>query len=255
MHSAELIKEIHQALQNLAPQNLVLLGGGYLYGEANEDSDVDFYCLCPWWRLFFLKRYKQKITDLKKSFPEINFSVMLVPHLLERFGYYIYGRDLKGAVHTWPLPLPALIKNCLKLAYYNYLKYLVLAEDKDRNLAKTVKQLAVATLAGQGKIDFTKPIFSWQYINSHLEEPATPDTNIGINLTRFYHQFLPHFTFSWSNYLIYNIKFLSRGNPLFLFKNPDKMIVHRIVAGIQQNNNPQEFLKEIKQIVFPVIIF
>ncbi len=288
MYTHARINEIHKTLQAFDPSALVLLGGSYLYGEAGEESDVDFYWLCPSWRVFFLAKFKKSIQNLKNQFPEIDFSVMIVPKWLRRHGYYIYGQDVHGKIHTWELPIRTLMRNCVKLAYFNYLRFLVFdkipsprgrgteGEGPQRNLVKVAKQLAVAEFAAQGKIDFSQPFFSWEYIQTPPSRGAhggckssaclvthqptttqwsyTPTTPLEGGLDRAYHKFLPYFTFSFSNYLLYNTRFLLRGNPLFLFQNPDKMIIKRLKRGFDKREDPANLCREIKEIIFPVII-
>ena len=258
MYSPDTIREIHQSLQALDPSALVLLGGSYLYGEAGEESDVDFYLVCSLWRLFFLRPYKKLMSELRKKFPYVDFSLMVVPRWLKRHGYYIYGQDVMGKIHSWAVPMAVLVRNCLKLAFFNFLRSKVEYKGKERNIAKTKKQLAVAYLAAIGEIDFSKPIFSWQYIHSHAVISSGVPSNSGRvekSLGLAAKQFLSYFSFSWSNYLFYNVRFLLRGNPLFLFKNPDKMIIKRLKEGFDNNEDPASLYKEIKEIIFPVIIF
>lgn len=254
MYSSEIISQIHKQLQTIAPHNQVLLGGSYLYGEANDESDVDFYCICPWWQFFVLNNFKRKIHDVKENYPEIHFSVMLVPKWLLRTGYYIYGQTTKGEVCSWPLPYAALVRNCVKLAYFNYLRFLVVPENKVRNLAKAAKQLAVAKLAARGEINFKEPIFSWRYLRSHLGNFAETESDVGAVLRAAPEQFGRFFCFSWSNYILYNAKFLLRGNPLFLFANPDKMILKIVSDGFKKSSNFSELYSRIRKIVFPVVI-
>ena len=116
MYSPAIISQIHSELQALNSSALVLLGGSYLYGEAGEESDVDFYLICPWWQLFFLQSYKKLMSELRKKFPNVVFSLMVVPRWLKHHGYYIYGRDTSGKIHTWGVPTSVLVRNCLKLA-------------------------------------------------------------------------------------------------------------------------------------------
>ncbi len=287
MYTSVTIKQLHHALQALDPSALVLLGGSYLYDEAVEESDVDFYFIIPSWKIFFLKKFKKIIQNLKQRFSGVNFSVMIVPQWLRRHGYYIYGKDVSGKIHTWELPISILIRNCLKLAYFNYLRSMVEPKNKERNVQKVKKQLAVAELAAQGKVDFKEPIFSWKYIKRHLVSSVIStvatkgseveksldcsdsqikgfldcgfafarNDNANDGLRQVHGQFLPYFNFSLSNYLLYNIRFLLKGNPLFLFSNPDKMVLEKMVIGIEHEEKLPELYKEIKRIVFPVIIF
>ncbi len=302
MYSRTVIDQIHSALQALNPSALVLLGGSYLYGEAAEESDVDFYLICPLWRLFFLQRYKKLMIDLRKRFPDVDFSLMVVPRWLKHYGYYIYGRDVNGKIHSWAVPMSVLVRNCLKLAYFNYLRAMVNPSlypspnrggagggVRERNLNKARKQLAVAHLAAAGKIDFGKPIFSKNYIlantaksdeqqlsfripvavgeeslsgqqqlNNGTVEPFDLDRDLSSSAwadsLEMTSDLLPYFSFSWSNYLLYNVRFLLRGNPLFLFKNPDRMILHRLADGLRAEENYEKLYKEMKEIIFPVII-
>jgi hypothetical protein len=248
MYSEQTIAQIHRDLQALDLSALVLLGGSYVYGEAGEESDVDFYWLCPSWRVFFLFKLKKKVKELRGQYPDIDFSVMIVPQWLRRHGYYIYGQDVNEKIFTWGLPFPTLIRNCLKLAYYNHLRSIVEPKGKERNIQKTRKQLAVAELARQGKIDFNRPIFSWNYINERL------NANQQLTLDGAHSRFQSYFTFSFSNYLLYNVRFLLRGNPLFLLKNPDKMIIKQLKESFDKQEDPVKLYNEIKEIIFPVII-
>ncbi len=260
MYSLETISQIHHKLQALDPSALVLLGGSYLYGEAGEESDVDFYLICPLWQLFFLKPYKNLVGDLRKRFPDVDFSLMVVPRWLREHGYYIYGQDVNGKIHSWAVPTSVLVRNCLKLAYFNFLRSKVEYKGIERNIAKTKKQLAVAYMATTGKIDFNKAIFSREYIQSHeasisrLGGVGVGEDNLSQALQQACHQLLSYLTFSWSNYLLYNVRFLLRGNPLFLFKNPDKMIVKRLADGLHGGEDYKKLYQEIKEIIFPVKI-
>ncbi len=58
-----------------------------------------------------------------------------------------------------------------------------------------------------------------------------------------------YFNFSLANYLIYNVKFILRGDFQFLPRNPDKYVIKRMMTADSIN-----ILQEIKKIVFPVII-
>jgi hypothetical protein len=128
-------------------------------------------------------------------------------------------------------------------------------EVSQRNIIKAKKQLAIAKLAAQGRIDFNQPIFSWQYILAHGGSSPRLGQPFVEQLEQTHHQLLPYFNFSWSNYLLYNVRFLLRGNPLFIFQNPDKIVLQKIRSGLAEHPSLSQLYEEMRQIIFPIIIF
>jgi len=284
MYSPELIKKIHTELQAAFPKNLVLLGGSYLYGEANEDSDLDFYIICPLWQIFFLSQLKTFPPSMHEKYPAVEMSITIIPQIFFDHGwYYVYGRDTKEQIRRSTINTVAVMRNCLKLALYHYLKLCVKIDHKERRQAlfKIAQQLSAIKFL-QTKFPTQESPFSSKILSDYLEKTGEQKlapllyilknkiqnnvptdeqtthyrqalegllTSIGSELRLCVNQF------SFINYIIYNVHFLRKGKPLFLFQNPDRMILRKMLAGITREEGRLELYKEMKQIVFPVIIF
>ena len=141
------ITALQAELAALFPRRLVLLGGSYLYQEATEHSDIDFYIIVPLSVLFWRKKIYQKINVLKKKFSNLNFSVMFVPNILFYLGgYYIYGQDLKKEIHCSTINKKQLFRTCLKLAWWHFFQAAACPDlaKKQKHLYKAAQQTATA---------------------------------------------------------------------------------------------------------------
>ncbi|MBI5221254.1 MAG: hypothetical protein HY979_00410 [Candidatus Magasanikbacteria bacterium] len=209
------VKIIHQQLSQIFCDNLVLLGGSYMENTASVDSDLDIFLVCGW--IFFLnrKKYQLLVTDLKNKYPQLQ--IMLVPKIFFKYGWYkVVGEDINGKKYSSPTNKKIIFRNAVKLAYFYLLKSIT-SNKKDYWKKQSDKQAAIAK-----------------------EISAGEDKN-------------ELMSFSLSNYLIYNFKFIFRGNPQFLFSNPDKKIISKLKKMVEQNNVGN--LAAMEKIVFPVIIW
>ena len=215
MLTAETIKKIHERLAELFPKNLILLGGSYTTGTATEDSDLDIFLICDW--MFFLnrKKYQPLVADLKKQYPILE--IMLVPKMFFKHGWYnVTGKDVAGKEYTSYQNKKIFFRNAAKLAYFYLLKS-ALGQNKDYWKKQSDKQTKVAK-------------------NMLGDETAE--------------KFLK---FSWANYLIYNLKFIPKGNFQFMFCNPDKKIINDLKQMVSKNDTSR--FKKMEEIVFPVIMW
>ncbi len=283
MLKKEDIAKIHRKLSEIYGSGTVLLGGSYLYGEAEEGSDLDFYLISNLhWFINYI-RHKELLTELKENFPILR--VMLVSRMFFKRGwYYIYGRDISGKAHVSGVNKKIIFRNSLKLACFHYLKFLLSnsASDKKKFLIKSAQQAAVAAVikSSMEKINPNDPLFSRKIILENLvkyegkhreiiekilnwkKDAANPDMN---SLNQAGRQLLgvisgvldsagSLLSFLPINYLIYNSKFLFQGNKEFLFCNPDKKLLNKIVNGIKTSINLEELHREMKETIFPVFI-
>jgi len=249
MYTADEIKNIHAELQKVFTRGQVYFGGSYLYGEAGESSDLDFYFIGGILTCNFYRRHKELLFGLKAKHPEI--SVMLLPKFLVWFGwYYGYSVDSAGRLFNPPGNKRLIVGNCLKLAYFNYLRNLVKAGDSARNTAKAWIELSAAPLVARAP-QVNEPFFSAKYLQDRGALLSGDFLFVAEKVTFDLWNFL---RFSPANYLIYNIKFGLRGDFRFLFKNPDRYIVAYLRRALKNGKNLDIIYPDIKKIVFPVII-
>src|SRR3989338_1874529 len=282
MYPPETINEIHRRLQQAIPHNKVLLGGSYLYGEATADSDVDFYAICKWRDLLTFGSYRQKIEKLKDEFFTVGWNVTVVPQALyDRGWYYVYGSDTSGRIQQSAIYNKLIIRNSLKLAFYHYLSSLsaTSSAERQKKLVKSAQQLAAALLFFE-KIFSFKPFFSSANLIKQLASirslnaaPLTELLRSKVEKTELSKERLYHLGnqlgalllqtkdelggawshFSWVNYCLYNARFLWKGKLLFLFTNPDKMVLQKLARAVQSKSHANEVVEALKEIVFPVI--
>lgn len=272
MFTPEEIIKIHEKLVMLFPESLVLFGGSYLYNEATEDSDLDFYVISN----FFGYKHKDKISfifELKREWPKVK--IMFLPRLFYKMGlYYIHGADINGAMFSNASRINRKIafRNAMKLAYFHYLRAFDEndIEKKKRCVKKSSKQLAFALNLNSSLIE---PLFSGENLRiAQNYAPADCRSVLGeifagninaenfFNIAREYKNLLDYvisvnkkyLRFSAINYLIYNGKFLKKGDFRFLFSNPDKKILKKARnAKITDTSNS---LQELGKIIFPIYI-
>lgn len=215
MLSSSEVQKIHQELSRLYRDNLVLLGGSYMNGGANEDSDLDIFLICG--LNFFLNRKKLKILsqDLKTQYPKLQ--IMLVPKIFFKHGWYkVQGRDINGQEFSSPINKKIVFRNACKLAYFYLLKSSA-GDKKEYWKKQSDKQAALAK-------------------EMSVEEQAEK-----------------LMSFSFVNYLIYNFKFIPAGKFEFLFCNPDKKIISLLKKAVKENDSSK--LAYFQRVVFPVIIW
>lgn len=215
MLNAETVKSIHATLAKIFPQNLVLLGGSYADQRATDDSDLDIFLICSWYFLFNRKKYQPLVKDLKNKYPQLR--IMLVPKIFFKYGLYrVSGNDIGGKRYASPLNKKIIFRNAVKLAYF----YLLKSIDSHRQ-------------------DYWKK-------QSDKQASIAKEVSVGASTEKL-------MSFSFSNYLIYNLKFIPKGDFQFLFCNPDKKIINLLKEKVKQSNNSGIFA--IEKIVFPVIIW
>jgi len=272
MYNRDSISAIHRSLREIYHRGTVLFGGSYLYGEATEESDVDFYVVCAWPDFFYYWRHPELVLPIKQKHPHV--TIMLAPKILcNKNLYYIHGQDASGAVYGGPVDIELITKNCLKLSYYNYLKFLNIRSPRD--LLKSAKQIgALAIIQKTGNT--TGPIFSWKYLKNNSEildaadknviseasrrllsapaaEPDEFSSQVYEMIKRWHNQVEHCLRFQWVNYLLYNFKFIPQGNFQFLWSNPDKKLVEDIAQGLARGETGPLYEKA-RRTILPVIM-
>lgn len=272
MYRRELVRQWHAELQGIAKGATVLLGGSYAYGQSTHGSDVDFFVLAPLHRLVSLRR---AIRAWKAGYPNANVTVMLVPRLAFRLGYYYtYGYTLAGELVRSPYNRKAYTMSALKLAYYHYIRYQVATtpEEQAQALYKVAQKAAfVQTFRyHQGEAPSVplayikrrcKGILHLRWATEVLEAklqqqalPIIPVETIQASLEQLYRECAAVRGFSWFNYLVYNLKFLARGRGLFLFSNPDTIILAKMRTALREKQNLSALISQLTDIIFPVIM-
>lgn len=259
------IELIHRELATIYNRGKILFGGSYLYGEAIESSDLDFYLICNFCDFFYYKKRSELISALKLRHPEIK--VMLVTKLFFKFGwYYVYGRNLDGKIEISRISKKIVFRNCLKLACFHYLSALLSdnSTEKGTLFRKSATQTSVALIVGSlpGISPVSQPIFSREFIDKCLSDMNDLSADIFSGSEALLSEAICDLfssksdllSFSLANYLIYNIKFILRGNFTFLTKNPDKYILSRMISALKKRENLMNLHAQMKEIIFPVHI-
>ena len=270
MLSREFLHALHNELQALTGKCPVLLGGSYVYGEPTDHSDVDFFVLVPWYRLFSFRRV---IRDWKMKYPAILINIMIVQKMAFNLGwYYVYGRDSAGRLVRAPIHKQMMVMSALKLAYYNFLRFAASGDQKEKSLSqeKIAQKIAIIytivehtgptpPLATSRLIHYIPTDLEWVRASLVAKQKGNPilpisETTIIETLDRVFHHSRPYRCFSPATYLIYNLKFLPRGKTLFLWHNPDTMILQKIRRAIEKKSDLRQLLTELTPLIFPVII-
>ena len=277
MYAADQIRALQQELSLIFGPGQLLLGGSYLYAEAQAGSDLDFYAIVGWRIFFRRKKYYAAVRRLHAEHPDVDFSVMIVPRLFFKRGwYYVYGRDLQGIIYRSPINRRIVFGNSLKLAWQHYLDFQTQndAAQKNRALRKAV-QLAALAAVSAAPAPPCHPLMSRQHLAQALRSAnssttgllaalfnATADSSTANSDTAAQAQSLREIfldlekqsgsflTFSLFNYLFYNIIFLRRGSGRFLFRNPNAAILKELRSWPLTPSN----VREIKQYILPVWI-
>lgn len=280
MYEKSLLRELHTKLQSLDPRITLLLGGSYAYGEAHEDSDVDFYAVLPWTKLLSYHGLKHKIQNLKDSYFGVRFSVMIVPRFFfERGWFYVHGHDECGDIHASPINTRSIIRHSLKLALFHYFLFLISPDRsrKIRELLKIAKLSAVLRVLTK-TIYIFQPLFSVATLSQHLdpknnsidktimealqkgrefssEELSSSAAVLYEYLKTFYTENKHHFRFSLLNSLVYALQGIRHRSSLFWTSNPDTMVINYLLDTIEnKRENLKEEEKKITTIIFPVLI-
>lgn len=256
MLTPEAIRQIQTDLQSIFPKSLILLGGSYLWNEASESSDADFYVVGGDIN-FWLNRKSKRLSILKNKFLEIN--ITWCPRVFFIFGWYdIFGQDLIGNIYRSPLNYKINWRNTIKLGYFYCLQTLAATTEEEKNkwLKKASKRLAWARKLENRQLGITdpiKPYFSFFNLTKTLNSNWSVEEIIkGLDeLVRVGDKQLK---FSLVNYLIYNIKFIIHKDFSFLNSNPDKKIILEMQKLIQNSNITQSGVGLINRVIFPVYI-
>lgn len=280
MYSLKDIKKIHQQLIAIYPHCLVLLGGSYFYGEATENSDLDFYIVSSVWEFFKHTRSKRLASEIRVQNPRLQ--IIFIPKICFKYGwYYVCGQDIEGRTCISKINKKIIFRNSLKLAYYHYLKYLIAdtGSEKHWQIYKSAQQIsfAINIISGHARAD---AVFSLKNLesglNALLPEQAKVLTeifydransewgsnNIAIGgrelrkiIDQIYNSRKSLLRFSLFNYLFYNLKFIKRLNFTFLFRNPDKWILKKITNCLASPScNIRELSLKLDEVIFPVFI-
>lgn len=273
MFDAETIAIIHREVGDVYRRALVLLGGTYLFGGAGAGSDLDFYVLGGWRDFWRYRRRKELAAGIKQKWPAVK--IALIPKIFFRRGwYYIYGRDLNGKIHVSPINRKIIFRTTIKLDYLDWLKSLLAADAEARRaaVAKCARRAAVALMLLNNDFPSGQPLMAPETVRGYLLNRndiasvnlrALMDGGIGAEragktlldiLEEITARGKKWWRFSIVNYLIYNLKFLSRGNGRFIFSNPDKKILGFLRRVIEDGREREKFYQEAKEIVFPIIV-
>lgn len=273
---------MHKKLQDIFPGGLVLLGGSYLYGEASEKSDVDFYAIISWRDFFERGEFLHRIKALKLDYPELK--VTFMPRLLFRRGwYYVYGKDLGGALHCSKINRKIIFRNAVKLSYFHYVNSLLAEEPRQKKISvrKSAQQLTLAAWAASAR-EMKSPLFLVEnlqrgigdlpaekkeilsaIIGHKLNDQWWQDKNLSelgraiFNCIVFIYNLegKKFLNFSIVNYLLYNARFLAKGNYKFLFRNPDKYLLGKIFNCLTSPAcDIRELSGQLREVIFPIYI-
>lgn len=215
----EKIKQILRGLEALYPRILILVGGSRWRGNYTDRSDLDIYIVGGSLQIYKILRHKTRLLDFKKNWPGLTINIMLVPKFLAKRGwYYVEGVNADDKIFKSFDNPRIILGNSLKLSGWYFLKSAdaIALEKKQYWLKKGWQQLG--------------------YLKS------TPNQNLGWrdNWQKIYFERERELKFSWSNWLIYNIKFIREGWWWWwLAKNPDRFVLKQIAKIIERGGYQQ----------------
>lgn len=270
MISTTELQKIHSKLQAIYPHGTVLLSGSYLTGEADSGSDLDFTLLTDSFFYFnYYRQHKDIFAEIKKQYPQASLTIW--PRGYARHGWhYVYGRRVGGAIFHSPVDKKCTIRTCLKLAYFAWLRGV--AAGDERFLIQTVKRLAIAQIVDRSTGPIGDLDFSRRFVLTHVDllddEMRAVVSSVLIDgkadtetwrvvrklLLRIENDLSHYLNFSLVNYLLYNLKFLSRGSGQFLFKNPDRYLVGEMKRGLDSGADFSALCRYLDPIIFPIIV-
>ncbi len=276
MYSREQIQRLHRSLQELFPTTPVLLGGSYLYNEAGEESDVDFYVVCSSRQYAGFLARRRQLQQQKSSLSTIRFSVLFVPRFFFNRGwYYVYGQDIQGKIWASAINRSVLVRQTVKMAYFYYLNFVASSRGTVSFLTKAAQQLLVAwrvangvgkqpffTLASLSADEVENPVFCSL---KHMADRQKNNPEGVFDIEAAENDFLlalagimpavkHYFRFSLVNYCWYNMWFLLRGQGKFLARNPDKYIVQYMQVALVDKSLRPGVLSTVKEMVLLVFI-
>lgn len=271
MYTREFLRTLQRELAEAAPGGTVLLGGSYAYGEATSTSDVDFYIICPWYKLF---SYHTSVRAWKKSHSNLQITVMVVPSFALVSGwYYVYGETVEGQVITSFFNKNSIITSALILGYFYWLKYHVATTQEEKTLAvvSLAKKISfIDTACNYSKND--TPALCWSMMrrsvsksspwahtilqarmDGTLKDQVMPEDMLQ-TLSKLYEDNKEHVRFSLTAYLAYNALAIRHGKWLFLFGNPATIILLKIRRGLENNVEPSKLYEEVQSIIYPSVV-
>lgn len=278
MRDSAFIKQVHTELQNLCPKTTMLFSGSFLYGHATETSDLDFYCIGG---IAELRKAKKLLQTWKKNNGHEDVHIMLVPTIFFKRGwYYIYGRDREENIQASKHHRRINIANGIKFSYFYFLKLLnATTEVEQQQYAwKCAQKIGLTMLALTSPHASAEPLTIENLISYLAQEREVfqpvitilearlqnrPLSEFEINtfshfgtliLDKVYRKTVPKLGFSLVQYCLYNAKYLPKGNGLFLFANPDKMILLKMRHALAARTISTELLSWLKEYIFPVVI-
>lgn len=237
MLKAETLTGLQRELRLIVGNSAVLLGGSYYHGGAVAKSDVDFFVIVPWFNFWKVWRRRKVIKKWEGKSTEVKINVMIVPRFFYKRGwYFISGHGLGGKKYQSKLRADLVLRNALKLSAFYGLKFL--NGDGEDWKRKAGKQLALAQMIGKNTRADLSLVGQSDWTLAELLPLATP------NVWRV----------SWSNYLIYNLKFLPKFDFTFLFCNPDRKVWKRLLLALEKGSISSAEMEWLGRYVFPVII-
>lgn len=249
MHASEFIARVHRELQTLASGTTVLLGGSYWLGEPEKESDIDFYILCGWKDFLGYKKFKLGIEEIKIHHSNANINCLFVPLLFFNRGwFYGAGKTISGETKQSPVNRKIIFRSAIKLAYYHVLQATV--KPNNNAFKKAKRQLAIAQ-----RMVIRNPVSAFDLQPGYLKIEEYGEASALIQaITAIWQANRAWQSFSLINWLTYNIKFLRRGKALFLFTNPDKLIIRKMKNGLIKNAHLAELSIWAGEYVFPVVM-
>jgi len=242
MLTADTLNGLRDEIQKLTAGNsLVLLGGSYFVGNATQKSDVDFFVIVSCLSFFDIWRKKEKIIKIKNKYSnQVIVNIAVIPKLFYKLGwFYIYGIDQKGKKYISKFNRDLILRNAFKLSAFYGLKFLSSGDDNWKR--KAGKQLAIIKMLSENK--------DLQILERVDSVDWSPEELLRQLPVGFFD------CFSLSNYLIYNLWFLSKLNFNFLFCNPDKKVWKELLNFFKMGDRAKEKLLWLEKHVFPVVIF
>ncbi len=269
MYSREFVSKVQQELQQLLPTSTVLLGGSYQRFEATSTSDLDLYIVAP---SLEVGDIKYRLYYLRLKYPDKKIRLMVVPKLAYQLGiYFCSGITVQGEHKQSRFDRKTCVNNALKLALY----YFLLARERgiEEYLKKAGQQAAIAYVLTNNTN--TLPLTNKEIVEKMCNQKKFPiitlvltakvhDTKLGtsqpymsalaqelVSLIEVCGEFSGY---NWKQYLLYNIKFIAKGEWLFCFRNPDTMVINRLRRAIIQPETWDSQRAWAKRYVFPVIM-
>lgn len=269
MYSREFVSKVQQELQQLLPTSTVLLGGSYLANEATTISDLDLYIVAP---ILQTRKIQSRLYYFRQRYPDKKIRLMLIPKLAYHLGiYFCSGTTISGERKQSYFDRKTCVNNALKLALY----YFLLARERESEecLKKAAQQAALACaltnkiyklpltnsgllekMSNQKKFPMIKVILAAKIQGNKISAIQPYISAITQELVSLIEVCGDYSGWNWKQYLLYNSKFLAKGEWLFCLRNPDTMLINQLRRAIIQPETWSIQRTWIKHYVFPVIM-